>query len=58
MAKDWKHKAICLSFILVLAGFMLAHILLPHREISYTEGRTFRRPEFSREKLFSGRMAL
>ena len=58
MSNRVKNIVVSLSFILVLSSLLLANILLPHRDSSYTERRSFRRPDFSWEKLLSGRMFL
>lgn len=58
MSNKLKNIVVSLSFILVLSGLLLANILLPHRDNSYTERRRFSRPGFSWEKLLSGRAFL
>lgn len=58
MSNNVKNIVVSVSFILVLTVFMVANILLPHRDSSYTERRWFRRPEFSGERLLGGKLSL
>jgi len=47
--------AVIAVFLLIIYGFMLANIILPDRDISYSERRKLAiRPEFSSESLLSG----
>ena len=50
-----KNIIISLSFFAVLLGFMLASIIIPDKDISYSERRKLNQlPEFSWEVLVSG----
>ena len=50
-----KNIIISLSFFAVLVGFMLASIIIPDKDISYSERRKLNQlPEFSWEVLVSG----
>ena len=53
-----KNLAVSFSFIIIIFGFMLANILMPDKEFSYSERRKLASmPDFSADKLFKGNLA-
>lgn len=53
-----KNLAVSFSFIIIIFGFMLANILMPDKEFSYSERRKLvSMPDFSADKLFKGNLA-
>ncbi|HHV95620.1 MAG TPA: hypothetical protein GXX37_03960 [Clostridiaceae bacterium] len=53
--KDIKNVMVTVLFIVFITGFMLANILLPDSEFSYSERRRLTAfPEYSTEEFFSG----
>lgn len=55
MKNSIKNKAVTVSFIMIVWGFMIANIIMPDDELSYGERRRLITiPDFSADKLFFG----
>jgi hypothetical protein len=55
MKTNSKSIAVTFSFVFILLGFMLANIIMPDQDLTYSERRRLASaPEFSWESLFSG----
>ena len=55
MKNSIKNKAVTVSFIMIIWGFMIANIIMPDDELSYGERRRLITiPDFSADKLFFG----
>jgi hypothetical protein len=57
MKNSIKNKIVSVSFIMIICGFMLANIVIPDNELSYSERRRLISiPNFSACKLFRGEL--
>lgn len=58
MKNNIKNIAVSLSFIMIIFGFMLANIIMPDEEFSYSERRRLITiPNFSADKLLNGNLS-
>ena len=58
MKNNFKNIAVSFSFIIVIFGFMLANIIMPDKEFSYSERRKLITiPKFSADKLLKGNLS-
>lgn len=57
MKNNIKNMVVSAAFIMIIFGFMLANIIMPDKEFSYTERRRLiTMPDFSADKLLKGKL--